>query len=617
VGKRELGRRVAERLQIEWLDIEQQMETSDIEPASPESASQLTRDYNVSDGRGYELRQGLLKEGLRREGSRIIIAPPGCRVREAERHTGTAPPWVVWVRKSDWRYDARKREGEPPRHKSWKAEFEWRIQQRRPRWESRADFIFEVPYGRAVERSSQLLGERLQILSQASRSMGSLRSWSVPIDADELGRGMRDARHLGGGIKIRHSIFSEFPDLGERGGGPRVLAAIEEGAPAWMVQHGVNAVEVGVGRAVELAKAGWFGRVKALERIWVVAETTGVDGSAIERLGEVAQAVRGVIGGGLGVVPHWKPRIGAWKQFREVVRRTRTFRASWPGAAVTPVGARWVGMTPWFATRNPTFELATGLAAWRRGVTDSEEEPAADLQSMLPTLAGSPPETFDAIVGAHVTEHRAAEWHRLAALQDGEPYGAIACDTVRQPDAQSLEAMFDVLLGLGVRGVALESPLRRRVLEVDGVRNPEGLPAVNVLIRKADGWEGRDTDHVGMAAVLTEAARRGVEAGQVAMIGQDDRVPAIRRAIAAALGWRLVYHAEASGWGWDAPSHVALVMNLAGTTEGVYERPPSCELWVDLHEEVGSPPPVAEDHICGDRYFEAQALAARDLWRRG
>lgn len=629
VGKRDLGRRVASRMELELLDIERQMEGSDIEAAEVDERGRVvTRDFASSEERGFQYRQGMLVEGLRRPGRRLIVVPPGCCVAGAEAEDGARLPWVFWVQASGWRYEARRREGEPTRHKTWSLEFEWRRQTRRPRWESRADFVFRMPWGRLPERSAALMESRVNVLSEARRPAGSIRAWSVPGDREQLRRAVRDARHLGGGVKIRQWTFSEFPSLrevtggdGDRDGGgshlPRVMASVGGGPMAWAVQPGVTDLEVGAERAAALSERELIREMASLERVWVTGRTQGVDAEAVERLESITASVATSLEGtSIRVAPRWKPRIGAWEQVREVLEQMGAMRTRWPTADVSPVGARWVGLSPWFATRNPGFELSVGLAEWRRSFTSTSEEPAVDLQTMLPTLAGEPPERFDAIVGAEVTRHRATEWHRVAALRSKERFGALACDTIGDPDEASLEALFDVLRTMGVRGVSVDSPMRRRVLALPNVWNSEKLPAANVLTRRSRGWIARDTDHVGMAAVLTEASRRGVEAGAVALIGRDDRAPAIRRAIEAAMEWRLVYHADESGWGWDAPSHVALVVNLAGPVEGVYERPPACELWVDLHEEVAPPPPVADDHICGDCYFEAQALAARDLWGR-
>ena len=607
VGKSTIGDLLARELDYGFADVD-----ALIEQATGTTPAELI----ASDESAFRnLENEIVADAIANADRRIVAAGGGLRVLPEDA-------FVIWLDREGWEEAAAERHRLRP-EMTFDEEVAWMIETREHRWAAAAHLLYSVPRGRAPIVAARDLAHLVRWALHSPNAWRQ-RTWIVPATAGELRRAERDALGLGfAGVEARSDILAEFPQLS-----CPTLASVRSETVHW-VRHALesaSALDVDLGLLESTRHAGLFrARPRPLTLSMHPTKVDPEDVAALARAAREAQAQH----------PDWAPflalkyapavdnadDVGMGDALVEPLRRA--------GISLTylPQGHRWAWTRPILAARNAANYVAARLRASR---VRHDQEPLTpfDLQDWLPHLSGAEPEIFDCLIGRATDFSRGDLWHRAAALRSGERASYVKADV----EEEELETVLSLCAKLGVRGISVTSPLKRRVLFVrpddsnfGTLLDPEdaaraatrGLPVRtgNTLVRSNGGWLATDTDEIGMAACLEAIENAGVGPGTVAIFGRGGVTPAVLRAIDQS-DWFVVVHASArEGWPEATPGFVTLVVNAAGPASSVMENAPRCDAWLDLHYVGVAANPAPRLHLSGDVFFEAQAEAQREAWR--
>jgi shikimate kinase len=622
-GKTTTAKLAAERLGLEAIDLDQAIESGEgkscaaIIAGSEERFRQLERDYLAR-----------------------ITAEPADKPRIVALGGGFHPVPTdgvcIWLHRDGWREGAAERARLRP-GQALSAEVAWMIDEREPRWEQAAHLRLDIPRGRPPERVARDLATYIGWLLELGDSPWAAKTWVVPAGEVQLDRAARDARLFGfAGVEIRSDVVqkrlltqrtqrtqrgknlkSSLCVLGdlrvEKSRQPGVLASLRTPEPEWLTGVEASAFDVDVAFVDQVLAAGCLDELEPRRLIVSAHPPRTDDGSdvelvaAAERLADEHPAWAG------DLVLKWAPAVSGYAELLDALDRAEQLRERGFELTFLPQGARFGWCRPPLLRQNATNYVPVGLGPHRRKHTDNAVKTPLDLQDWLPHLAGPPPERFEGLVGEPVRASQGDLWHRRAAREEGQPSSYVKIPLGRERSSEELDRLLEACERLDVGALSVTSPLKQAIVDA---RCVDGDGAVNTLRSFKPGrWQATDTDQAGMRATLRAAEARGVEPGSIAVIGRGGVSPAVLRAIDAS-DWRLVHHASGrKGWTAEAPGEVVLVVNAAGDSDSVYQKPPTCKVWVDLHYSgVRRPPEGVEVHLNGDVFFDAQAVAQRAWW---
>ncbi|AWV88013.1 shikimate kinase [Bradymonas sediminis] len=585
-----------------------------------------------------------LRRLLNTSAPRTIIAPgAGCAMPRAQDLV--VNPLFVWLWRDGWEDEAKAARARLRDAMSFEEEVRWMRETREPAWAAVAHLFVGISRARTPELAARMLADSIRWTFDARHSAIARRSWLVPASAAQLERAMRDAELLGlGGVEIRSDLCADFATQCEPGAAP-LLASLRSASAEWLEEIAGRANTHSID--IDLEFLDDQRRAKTLERVaprplFLSAHPPGIGHPAADRLLAEAAQLR-------AEHPAWAPHIRlkyaptptSFAELRRCFEIATTLqRAGYP-TTFLPQGARFAWTRPilsnpanGLALENASNYLPVGLRATRlpaSSVPPTAAPSPMDLQDWLPHFARLNPtttpnhtESFDGLIGDPVSGSVGDWWHTQAAIASGEPTRYLKIQLGRDDDDVALDEAFGLFEELGLRGLSVTAPLKRRMQRI--VKDSADAP-LNTLRRTQDGWVGRDTDEFGMLATLREIMKEEPFANAspdapltVSVIGRGGVSPAVLRAIDAA-GWKLVEHASArEGWKLSASEPAAqrvhLVINAAGPRPGIADGAPGCDIWLDLHyNSVAQKPDCADAHWNGDVFFEAQAKAQRVFWR--
>ncbi len=530
---------------------------------------------------------------------------------------------VIWLYRDGWQDVARSARAQLRPDTDFAAEVDWMISEREPRWEDAAHLRIDVPRGRGPERTAHELATAIGWLLELDESALAKRTWVVPAGPEQFERAARDAELFGlAGVEVRSDLMAA-EDADELS--VDVLASLRTSDPEWLANfEDAAALDIDVSLLDEVLEAGVLARMspRPLLLSWHPSESAAQsDDRWDDRLVVDAMTVAEHHPEWADdVVLKYAPTLTDYADLRDHFDAVRQLRDEAFDVTFLPQGAQFAWCRPPLAVENATNYVPVGLGPHRRRHTDNPVKTPLDLQGWLPHLAGphlvgNQPTGFEALVGDPVESSQGDVWHRRASREEGRNTSYLKIPFGRGQSTDQLEFLLDCAADLGVCGLSITSPLKRTILEPDGVVNPEDLSAANTLRRVYGTWEATDTDEFGMRATLEAAKEQGVAPGSVAIIGRGGVSPAVLRAIDES-DWELVHHASGrKGWTAEAPEEVQMVVNAAGDSDTAYTDAPDCEVWVDLHYSGVRPAPAgAKLHLIGDTFFDAQARAQRAYW---
>lgn len=593
-GKSTLGRRVADRLDRPFFDLD-----DEIESATGTATTDLV-ERDLQQFRRHERRR--LKRLLDDSPTPIIACGAGLEPIPEDCLT-------VWIDRADWREEVA--DSDRPRIRpelDEVAEWEWMERTREPRWIEAADLRLPVPRGRSVDDSAQQLSTLLKWAAAARDNPVASRTWMVPTEPEDFERARRDARRLGlAGVEVRSDVFATPPPIEDP---DSVLASLRHGDPGWLETIGeVSRWDIEAGDVAAVCGAELQDRP---DRLVVSAHTSEIRRSAPARLEEAARRASEALGiPPENVVLKYVAAPEDFGQLSRLLEVADQLRASRFETTILTGNRRFGWLRPVLAADNATNYLPVGLR--RR---NSDHPAPLDLMDLLPHLAGPVPRRFDGLVGDPVDHSRGDLWHRRAALECDEPETGYLKIPVGRGE---LDEALPVLQQLPIRGLSVTSPLKTEAADSERVDNSEDLPALNTLVRTEEQrrpWRGTDTDTEGMERTLEKLETRSVAPGRALVIGRGGASHAVVRAIKRR-DWQLVDHLSARA-GWQ-PEHAGyapleLIVNAGGPDCRRNEHTPETAAWVDLHYVDVAPAPPGAVHLQGDLFFVAQARAQRRFW---
>ncbi|MFW6057989.1 MAG: shikimate kinase [Persicimonas sp.] len=526
---------------------------------------------------------------------------------------------VIWMYRDGWQDVARSARAQLRPDTDFAAEVDWMISEREPRWEDAAHLRIDVPRGRGPERTAHELATAIGWLLELDDSALAGRTWVVPAGPEQLERAARDAKLFGlAGVEVRSDLMSA-EDAGELS--VDVLASLRTSDSEWLATfEDAAALDIDVSLLDEVLEAGVLDRMSPRPLLLSWHPSESVDEWDDRLVVDAMMVAEHHPEWSDDVILKYAPTLTDYAELREHFEAVRQLRDEAFDVTFLPQGAQFAWCRPPLALQNATNYVPVGLGPHRRRHTDNPVKTPLDLQGWLPHLAGPEPTRFEALVGDPVESSQGDVWHRRAARdegprEDGQVSSYLKIPFGREQSTDQLELLLDCAADLGVCGLSITSPLKRTILEPDGVVNPEDLSAANTLRRVYGTWEATDTDEFGMRATLEAAKEQGVAPGSVAIIGRGGVSPAVLRAISES-DWELVHHASGrKGWTDEAPGEVQMVVNAAGDSDTAYADAPDCEVWVDLHYSgVRAAPEGVRVHLIGDTFFDAQAKAQRSYW---
>lgn len=575
-------------------------------------------------------------------GQKIIAVGAGCQMPRVQELA--ADPLFIWLWRDGWVEEAKAARARLRGELSFAEEVRWMRETREPAWASVAHLFFQIPRARSPELAARMLADYIRWVFDARQSEIARRSWLVPNASSQVPRAMRDARLLGlAGVEIRSDLCADFAIYGEPGDTP-LLASLRSNAPDWLeeiaIHPSTHTLDIDLEFLEDVRRAGALGRVEP-RPLLLSTHPAGIGQAAAEKLLRQAEKI-------CADFPQWAPYIRlkyapsptSFAELRQCFEIATTLKRSGHPCTFLPQGHRFAWTRPLLAnpastaSLNNTYNyLPVGLRSGRlpakNTAPDTTPSPM-DLQDWLPHFAQlsapnsqTPLESFDGLIGDPVDASIGDWWHTQAAVADAKLTRYLKIQLGRDDDDAALDAAFGLFEELGLRGLSVTAPLKRRMQRI--IKSPADTP-LNTLRYTATGWVGRDTDEIGMLATLqaimkedrVDPARADFK-HTVSVIGRGGVSPAILRAVDAA-GWTLIEHASArEGWklGQTDPSakRVRLVINAAGARPGIAKNAPLCDIWLDLHYNSVAPKPAsAQNHLNGDVFFEAQAQAQRVFW---
>jgi shikimate kinase len=526
---------------------------------------------------------------------------------------------VIWLYRDGWQEVAQSARAQLRPGTDFTVEVDWMISEREPRWERAAHLRIDVPRGRGPKRTAYDLSTAIAWLLELDDSPLARRTWVVPAGPEQFERAVRDAELFGlAGVEVRSDLMSAG-DLGELS--VDVLASLRTPDADWLVEIDNPAtLDIDISLLDEVLEAGVLEELspRPLLLSWHPADTAA---TRVDRLVIAASSLSEKHPAWAdGIVLKYAPTLENHADLFEAIDVAARLDETQFDVTFLPQGAQFAWCRPPVARRNATNYVPVGLGPHRRRHTDNPVKTPLDLQGWLPHLAGPEPTGFEALLGDPVESSQGDVWHRRQSRQDGPRQDGRVSSYLkirfgREQSSHQLEMLLICAGWLDVHGLSITSPLKRTILEIDSVQNPENLTAANTLRQTDGGWEATDTDEYGMRATLEAASEKGVAPGPVAIIGRGGVSPAVLRAIEES-DWELVHHASGrKGWTDAAPREVSMVVNAAGDSDTAYVNAPACQVWVDLHYNgVRAAPEDVRVHLIGDTFFDAQARAQRSYW---
>lgn len=610
VGHRGTGKSTAAQIAGKKLGVEVVDLDEAIEAGEGMSCAEIIAD---SEARFRRLEQAYLAEMVDQSGDHSSDKP---RIFSLGGGCWTVPDdgVCVWLYRDGWQEVAAEGRAQLRPDDDIADELAWMVSEREPRWEEAAHLRLNSPRGRRPRRTGADLATHLGWLLELADSNLAKRTWVVPAGPDQLGRAARDAAMLGlAGVEVRSDLMDAeaADDLSVP-----VLASLRTPDAKWLTAlDEPRALDVDIEFLDDVLAAGTLVKMRPRRLLlsWHPPEPAA---EQVDRLVfEAAKVAAAHPAWADRLVIKYAPVVDDYADLLDVIDADERLREAGHPVTTLPQGARFAWCRPPLAVKNATNYVPVGLGPQRRRHTDNPVETPLDLQGWLPHLAGPQPTSFEALIGDPVEASQGDVWHRRRARAADQRRSYLKIPFGRDDATLQLDYLLQAAESLGVHGMSVTSPLKRKVLEAGRVDNPEGLSAANTLRVRNGNWQATDTDQAGMQATLTAAEDAGVEPGTVAIIGRGGVSPAVSRAIEES-NWHLVHHASGrEGWTDQAPDEVQMVVNAAGDADTAYTNPPACKVWVDLHYTGVRPPPdTAEAHFNGDAFFDAQAAAQRAFW---
>lgn len=620
-GKTTTGEIAARRMDWEFVDLDEMIET-----ITGESCADIIADSEQRFRRVERQTLDALRTRRRVSGNTPCIIALGGGFRPLPEDG-----LRIWMYREGWRHTARQLREPLQRNRNADVgdELDEMERQREPRWEASAHLKLHVSRGRPVDRAARELQTLIQWSADLPDERYCPKTWLTPTTRNELKRAARDCNSFGlAGIELRSDQFDslEASDADAIEGTP-LLASLRTDDPEWIpriAQSGhVQTVDIDLECLEATLEVGALNRVDA-STIVVSSHPERATDRAFEALLSAGDALAdaGVVARD-HIVLKYAPQIQSVEQLRAMFEhRRQAIRDGWD-VTVLPQGPEYRWLRPILAETNATNYMPVGFDPLRRTYASGEPRPQFDLQRWLPHLAGPTPEVFDGLIGKPVEHSQGDVWHRRAALanvEDEVSRSYLKIPVEAPKERGELEDILRLLHDVGIRGLSVTAPLKRRVVEARSVE-ARGFEAANTLYRASTGegeprWKATDTDAEGMRRCLrTLEDDHDIGPGGVAVIGTGGVAPAIRRAIEAS-DWELVVHARGrDGWSNGAVDGVDLIVNAAGDHDSPYVDPPPSTAWLDLHyRDVRRPPETTEVHLNGDTFFDGQAEAQRRVW---
>ncbi len=594
-GKSTLGRRVADRLDRPFFDLDEE-----IAARSGRAVAELVDD---APRKFRQMERRVLSDLCDNETPPVVACGAG-----ADPIPDCA--FAVWLDREDWRDEVAASNRPRIRPESTLTEeWDWMEQTRRPRWRRRADLRLAIPRGRTVETSTDQLEALLIWATGAAHSPLAERTWLVATDSDELERALIDRRRFGlAGIELRSDFFPDgLPDVGDQ----PCLASLRHDHAGWLdTAAGARVWDIDIAHVDAVVADP---PENAPEQLVVSAHPDDVDSSHLDALSEAGRRLATAVDiAPKAVALKYVPAVRDFEELAIFLDQIPRWRALDQTTTVLPAGRRFRWLRPILAPKNGANYLAVGLR------TDDSPSPSPiHLRDYLPHVGPSQLQHFDGLVGDPVDKSRGTFFHRRRSIADGEPQRSYLKIPVERSE---LDTALPVLARLPIRGLSVTSPLKIEAAESEFVDNPDDLPALNTLVRTIDGsttWRGTDTDAVGMDRTLEHLESQDIGPGTCVVFGRGGASHAVVRALEDR-NWNIVDHISARrGW---RPAHaeqlgpVDLIVNAAGPPTRRTEHTPTSRAWFDLHYSDVDPPPDDTCHLQGDLFFEAQADAQRQFW---
>lgn len=602
-GKTTTARQIAQILRWEFIDLD-----AHIEALEQKSAAELVAE-NPSRFRALEnlqLAEILQKPSLT---PRIIAVGAGCQKLPPG-------PLYVWLERDGWQESALTERQRLHPELDFAAELQTMISEREPRWQAAAHLRYCTPRTRTPERVATHLATLISLAANAYQSSIAKKTYLVPIDDTQLTRALHDANALGmAGVELRSDFFSEIPPTQST----PILASLRTHEPSWLNAFSLNtALDIDLQFLPAALNSPDFS-TRRPTRFLLSTHPSSVQITDVDALLTAARHLE-------SSHPHltnslvlkYAPHVETIADLQRALAFTQKLQNLGYATTFLPQNPRFFWIRPLLAhgfsrPANATNYMPVGIStpaskkqnAWQR----------YDLQKWLPHLTLITINSFDALIGDPVDTSIGEIWHRTFAESDSSTqHGYVAIPIT--PD--ELPETLPLLHQLGFRGLSVTSPLKRAILEQPDVENPEKLPAANTLRRTPQGWLATDTDSDGMTATLNHLQQAGIQPGPTAIFGRGGVSPAITRALTHN-GWPLTDHISArTGWPHNTqPPKYTLIINAGGPgTSAAHQKPPETHAWLDLHYNDVAPATTHKLHLAGDIFFDAQARAQREFWRK-
>lgn len=652
-GKTTLGPLLSERLGDAWNFVDLDAE---IERSTGQTPAELIAE-DEANFRRVESAQllRLLGDSC---GQSVIALGAGCQLPTPKKLAVT--PLYIWLWRDGWADEARAGRARLRDELSFADEVRWMRQSREPAWASVAHLFFRIPRARSPQLVARMLADYSRWAFDSPNSATAKRSWLVPETMEQLPRASRDARLFGlAGVEVRSDLCPDFATYltnANEDEKPRVLASLRTPAPEWLEAAGAQALthtlDIDLDYLDVVRDAGTLEQL-APRPLLLSTHPPGIGEGSAEKLVQSAERLR-------AAYPQWAdyielkyaPTPSSFAALRRCFEIAKELKQSGYPTTFLPQGARFRWTRPILANPANGGELVNAQNYLPVGICHtrlpssfinppadaplSDAPSPMDLQGWLPHFArlAAPDaqnqrEYFDGLIGDPVDASIGDWWHTQAAIERKSPTRYLKIRIGRDDDDRALDDAFELFEALGLRGLSVTAPLKRRMKRIVIDSKESGLQTpLNTLRRTPDGWVGCDTDAIGMRATLRaimheDGSKR--EVGEpnktVSIIGRGGVSPAILRAVDEA-GWTVREHASArEGWKLSqtevAAKNVQLVINAAGPRQNIAKNAPTCDIWLDLHYNSLAPKPAcARSHRNGDVFFKAQAQAQRVFWNK-
>lgn len=472
---------------------------------------------------------------------------------------------VVWLHRRGWERSALAERKRLRPEWSFEAEVKWMRDAREPVWTTRADLFVEIPAGRSSARVAAQLGDLLR-WAQAGGEIPS-KTWLIAQGSTQRLDFL--VRSLGlRGVEVRSDLHPGAPqDIKSP-----VLASLRGTDVDWLLRNSAASAFDVDARFLDLA----LPRLVGLPKRTLIVSAHPEEGHPID-LEAATQRAREAL-------PAWKIEAKIAGPFGP---QTLTRLNAHTRLPTLPQMRGWRAMLAFENTQN---YLMPGIRADRLG--GESGVPPMDLLDWLPYFGLPRGARRACVVGADVSDSQGAWWHRREEEKLGRALAYFRVDTA----PKTLSETAALLRTFGVEALSVTSPLKPEAASLCH----SNLPALNTL-RFAAGWEGADTDELGMRAMLAHVR----DGDSLLVVGTGAVAHAVLRALD---GGKRVLHLPGRYSGeWP---QCDVVINATGhTLSGV----PTPRIWMDLGYN-NTDPVGAAMHLNGDEFFDAQAHGQRRFW---